>query len=354
MKPKIVRENNTVKIKGVPTFTGWLKLPTFAGALEAALSVTDNPVTYEDILGLSGLAFRVRWFVGENGPTGCPCSPTGESPLVWTTIGKTTGWQLEEFMEDGWDNPRMQKIIPDIVKSIDAGRPVLAVDKNLDSAVIYGYTDQETFLVSTYYEPFIQCRVSGLGQTPALAIFLKEYVNPLFSEGFRTILKEAVTSWHKEKANIFPSEYLKSGKAALKAWISFLENFEELSTKEEPKKLIGYHIWNYQHLYEARKAAAAFLRKNAGVIPSGKQNLQDASVAYQKEADLLGSVFHPDTFWEGMLALRHAYFSRGWGDTPIDAWSYDVRKRLRQIMEQALELEESAVRLTESAVSKRL
>ena len=177
-------------------------------------------------------------------------------------------------------------------------------------------------------------------------------MNTPFAEGFRTVLKEAVTSWYKEKANIFPSEYLRSGKAALKAWISFLENFEELSTKEEPKKLIGYHIWNYQHLYEARKAAAAFLRKNAGCIPSGGQNLQDASVAYEKEADLLGSVFHPDTFWQGMLTLRHAYFSRSWGDTPIDAWSYNVRKRLKQIMEQALNLEESAVRLTESAVSK--
>lgn len=349
MTARMVRKNGTV-IEGVPPFTGWLKLPTFAGALEAALAVTEYPLSYEDILGVSGLAFRVRWYVGENGPTGCPCSPTGESPTVWAAIRKATGWQYQVFMLTGWDNPLMQKVIPKIFTSIDAGRPVLVVDKNLDSAVMYGYT-KETFLVQTYYEADVQCTLSELGQTPAVALFLKEHTEPPpFSSVFRDILEDAVMSWHHEKANTFPSVCLRSGKAALKAWISFLTNFEELAAKEEPKNLLGYHIWNYQHLYEARKAAAAFLGKNAGVIPSGKQELVRASSTYQEEAQLLATAFSEDASWQGMSTLRHAYFRGGWRDTSLAAWTSDVRQQMRQLMEQALEIEQSAINLIESAL----
>lgn len=347
---KIVQENGTVRIEGVPTLN-WSKLPTFAGALEAALTVTEHALLYEDILGVSGLAFRTRWFVGENGPTGCPCSPTGETPTVWAAIRKT-GWQLEKFIEDGWDTPLMQKVIPKIVASIDAGRPVLAVDKNLDSAVIYGYTDKE-FLVRTYYEPVVCCGVSELGQSPSLAIFLTEYKEPPpFSEIFKGILKDAVTSWRQEKADVFPSECLTSGKTALKAWISFLAKFEELKTKEEPKKLLGHHIWNYQHLYEARKAAAVFLYKNARVIPSGEQELLRASACYKEEAHLLTTVFNTeDAFWKGMNNLRRAFFNGDWRTMPIDAWTHNVRQQMKHIMEQVLTIEQSAVDLIESVLS---
>jgi hypothetical protein len=345
---RIVKKNGTV-LEGVPTF-GWSKLPTFAGALEAALSITEHPVLYEDILGVSGLAFRTRWFVGENGPTGCPCSPTGESPTVWDAI-KKTGWQLEQFMENGWDTPLMQGVIPNIVASIDAGRPVLVVDKNLDSAVVYGYADKEV-LVRTYYGPVVRCTVFGLGQSPSLAIFLTEYEEPPpFPEIFKDSLKEAVTSWHQEKADIFPSAYLTSGKTALKAWISFLANFEELTTKEESRKLLGHHIWNYQHLYEARKAAGTFLLKNARVLPGHKALLR-ASTYYEKEVQLLATVFNSgDAFSEKMNILRRAFFNGEWGTIPIDAWTPHVRQRMKHIMEQALTLEESAIDLIESVVS---
>jgi hypothetical protein len=128
-------EDGKVWIEGVPplvepgrTFSLLMlpgKICTFAGAIEAALAVTQYPYSYNEILGLSGLAFRVRWYVGENGPTGCPCSPIGETPDTLAAFSRASGWQIEDCVDAGWDSPYMQKVKPKIVQSIDAGRPVL-------------------------------------------------------------------------------------------------------------------------------------------------------------------------------------------------------------------------------------
>ena len=88
----IRRKNGRVWVEGVPPLVEpgldvpWLerssKTCTLAGALESALSVTERPLTYGEILSLSGMAFRTRWYDGKDGPTGCPCAPVGETPDV--------------------------------------------------------------------------------------------------------------------------------------------------------------------------------------------------------------------------------------------------------------------------------
>lgn len=69
MNPKVKRENGKVWIDGVaPLRWGNSRECTYAGALEAALAVTEHPVSYNDIMGLSGLAFRVRWWASAGEP----------------------------------------------------------------------------------------------------------------------------------------------------------------------------------------------------------------------------------------------------------------------------------------------
>jgi hypothetical protein len=68
----VKRQANRVWIEGLPSpreTTGKypllvreVKTCTFAGALEAALSVTERLYSYEEILALSGIAFRTRWY----------------------------------------------------------------------------------------------------------------------------------------------------------------------------------------------------------------------------------------------------------------------------------------------------
>jgi hypothetical protein len=353
---RLKRTDDVVWIEGVPLLTGWHKLPTFVGALEAALSVTDHPVSYVDLLGLSGLAFRTRWFAGPEGPTGCPCSPTGETPMVWSAMGRGTGWQLEPFDGDGWDAPPMKRIVPRIVDAIDAGRPVIAVDENLNSGVIYGHKrDRVTFLVRTYSHESVQCGVSGLGQDPALAVFLRQHAPPPLREKvLLAVFQDAVDAWRHETWDTTVSCYLRSGKAALEAWIDFYDRLDEMAQRVDRHKLLGHALWNYRHLCQARRGAAAFLAQAADDLPEAREELLQASAQYRQEADLLATAY--DDSWGRMSEVRRAYFdrchtrhNRDWLDTPIDAWDEAIRQRERAIIEGALQIEEQAIALLEQA-----
>ncbi|MBN1350495.1 hypothetical protein JXJ21_13855 [candidate division KSB1 bacterium] len=385
---KIKHEADAVWIEGVPVLKPKtaldLMLPTFAGALYAALSVTEHAVSYEDILGMSGLAFRVRWYVGEHGPTGCPCAPCGETKIVNAALKKATGWQLRVVADNGWDTPQMQQLIPEIIKSINSGIPITAVDRNLNSGVIYGYADDgETFLVRTYYAASLRCKLSKLGQKPALACFPGEHTQPLsLSEIFSDILQAAVEGWRSETYDTDPAaSKLKSGRAALEAWINLLSNFEKISRNAkgfavEPFSLLGFHVWAYQHLFEARKAAAAFLRKNAGLIPAGKPDLLHASENYQAESELLASVLEDEkSIYPQQNSTIHSqiHFHGAWNKiagfsidradmlkalsveeqkrSPDEVWQPEARKVSKRILEQALELENEAIGFIESALS---
>jgi hypothetical protein len=355
---QLKRANNTTWIEGVPTLTGWHKLPTFAGALEAALSVTEHPVSYTDILGFSGLAFRTRWYAGPEGPIGCPCSPTGETPVVWAAVSRGTGWQLEPFDGDGWDAPGMKRIVPRIVDSIDAGRPVIAVDKDLNSGVIYGHKqDRVTFLVRTHYAQSVVCGVSELGQNPALAVFLRKHAPPPSRANvLRAVLRDAVDAWQHETWDTTVSCYLRSGKAALEAWIDFYERLDEMAQRVDRHKLLGHAIWNYRHLYQARQGAAAFLAQAADDLPEAREELALAGAEYQREADLLATAY--DDSWGRMPDLRRVFFDRAhsshteqWLNTSIDAWDETIRQRERSIIEGALQIEKRVVVLLEKASS---
>ena len=67
---------------------------TFAGALEAAMAVTDHPCKYSDIMGFTSLAFRVRWFKGPDGRGICPSCAVGEMEEEIRAAERATGWPL--------------------------------------------------------------------------------------------------------------------------------------------------------------------------------------------------------------------------------------------------------------------
>ena len=353
------REGNTTWIDGVPTLTGWFKLPTFIGALEAALSVTAHPVDYVDLLGLSGLAFRTRWLVGEHGPTGCMCSPTGETPMVWSALARGTGWQLEPFDADGWDTPTMRRLIPRIVDAVDAGRPVLTVDRDLNSAVIYGHRqDQVTLLVRTYAEDSVACDASELGQDPALAIFVRVHRDPPPpEERLRAALRDAIRAWEHTTWDTAVSDNLLSGRAALQAWATFYDRQDEMAQHVDRHKLLGHALWNQRHLFQARRGAAAFLARAGAHLPDAAYELDQARATYAREANLLRAVY--DDTQCAMRDLRQAFFEDGrgalgpaWLETPIDAWDRGVREREQDLLKQALEIEQTAVAWLRAALAK--
>jgi hypothetical protein len=338
----------------VPWLTRTSKTCTFAGALEAALSVTERPYSYEQIMALSGMAFRVRWYDGENGPTGCPCAPVGETPDVKKAFPAATGWKIDEFHADGWDKPVTLEAKAAVVRSIDAGRPVPVVDRHLNSVVAYGYRNAgEVLLLKTLADGTYECPLSGLGQSPSLAHILKgPEAPPPFPEVFRDTVREAAERWYRVQAEFIPKK-LKNGQAALQAWIHGLELHETLAAKVDPGRLLFYHLWAYKHLYDARRAAARFLHKHAATYPTAQGALLKAAGLYQQEADLLGAAYDdPSTYLGSFEDLKMCIGSSGYEDTDATTWTPEMRQRERQMLEGALALERAAVEAMGDALSE--
>ena len=143
MAANILREGDRVWIDGIPSFSAvGNPVSTFAGSMAAALAVTHQPLSVEDILGLSGYAFHTRWCQSDGKPTGCPGSVSLEQGFLPAAFSKHSGWQLKTLFAQGWDKPGMQRAIPDIIASIDAGKPVIVEDKYVHASVLYGYINQ--------------------------------------------------------------------------------------------------------------------------------------------------------------------------------------------------------------------
>jgi hypothetical protein len=358
----VKREAGKVWIESVPALAEpGLKVPwlartsqtcTFAGALEAALSLTERPYSYEDIMVLSGMAFRTRWFDGENGPTGCPCAPVGETPDVKRRLPARTGWQIDEYAADGWDKPVMQEGKAAVVRSIDAGRPVPVVDRHLNSVVAYGYAEGgDVLLIETLLDGAYECPLSGLGQDPSLAHVLKGPEEPPpFPQVFRDVVRDAAERWYAVQSEFIPDR-LKNGRAALRAWIGGLERHEELATKVNPGKLLLYHLWAYKHLWDARRAAANFLHEHAATYPAAQEAILEAAGLYRQEAELLGAAYDDRGTYIGSFEdLGACIGSSGYEDTDATQWTPDMRRRERRILAECLDLERAAVEAMEQAV----
>src|SRR5262245_9244776 len=94
-----------------------LKDTTFIGALEAATAVTDHPFDYETLMGLTGLAFRVRWHQDATGARWLPFSAMGDGPEVIAAVRQTTGWQLRVACEGDGPDGASERFLPEIVAS---------------------------------------------------------------------------------------------------------------------------------------------------------------------------------------------------------------------------------------------
>jgi len=332
----VKREGGRVWIEGVPTL-GWGKGRecTFLGALEAATAVTDHPYQYSDLMGWSGMAFRVRWFAPEGSPRWCPSSPVGEIEEEIGAVAKATGWPLRfEFVEKS-DPAKLRSVTADIVASVGAGRPVLAYEPKLNMDVVFGYEDDgKTLLLRDYFKPETPLRL-GPSELGFLTISLGDFGAAMsrreaMVEGLRT----AVRNWHRERFSEGPGEYW-YGDAALARWLSDLRRFDDYS-QEERNSLCSVGWWNYVSLVDARHAAVAFLRENVSLLPEGAAGpLARAAGLYEQEAELLGAA----------LAKRDVFTGSPEG------WSKDRQERECKLLAQARSLESSAITLVEAALS---
>ncbi|MBD3182845.1 hypothetical protein GF312_11180 [Candidatus Poribacteria bacterium] len=330
---EIKRENGKVWIKNIRNLKfGEGQDCTFAGAVAEAMKVSQHPYKYEDIMGLSGLAFRVRWCNDKTETKWCPSCAIGEMPDEQKNLIELTGWSLPtEWLDaDGRDNEKLRK---KIVASIDAGKPVVAYPEHWNMALIYGYEDNgKILLISDYMKDEHPAKLP-VEKLVGLQTYLGDHNNPhSYQDVLLKAMQNAVKNWKREKHNggIEGREYW-YGEAAFSAWINDLKEFDNLA-EESQQGLDGINWWNYTSLYDARISAVKFLRSWSNVLGGEKREaLKRAVKIYEYEVKVL----------EALLDDK-------WNSGEEQSRSEEVRLQEIRILKEALKLESKAISEIES------
>ena len=324
-------------LEGVPRLA-WGKGQdcTFAGALAAALAVTEHPYSYTELMGLSGLAFRVRWSNDEVATQWCPSCAVGEQPHEYKALKALTGWELPTDVQFDEEHPDTDAIRAKVVASIDAGQPVVAYASSLDMAVIYGYADGgETLLASDYSQSDEPYRHPAARIGP-LQTYLGAYQEPPSSrETLIQALRTAVRQWQPEghSAGTESREYW-YGDAGLKAWMRDLDRFDELDAETQGTLffLDGWVLWT---LVDARKAAITFLRAHAGALEENAgQAIERAARTYQHEIEIM----------RPLQALRQEIPN-------VADWPEEARRQASEVLAEVYQAEAQAIANLEAALA---
>jgi hypothetical protein len=341
---RVVREGGWTEIAGLPDLEwGASRNCTFIGSVEALTSVTERPLRYADMMGATGIAFRLRW---SNPDTlggwdmACPC---GEFMEEWEDLQRAMGIELEaEFPgvgEDAATDANAQRV----VQHIEAGRPVMACVDGPDIGLIVGYADGgRTMRVHRYgtagaYDISAQAACGGFqlhwaGFTQA----------PPPISAFVGGLRTAARNWRRGKAHagyaVHGHEWY-YGRRAFEVWMDDLTVRDHASLSEgDVARLYGMNRWVWMCLIDARRAAVTYLRDHAhllGVEAAGPALA--AAAAYQREVDLLSGA----TDLPCMDPCSQ----------PPSAWGPDQRRRQRELLQEAMETEAEAIQQMEQAAA---
>ena len=260
----VERRGTRVAITGLPAI-GFEKSGrcSYAGALASALSITEQPNSYDQIMAYSGLAFRTRWYRGQETPFWCPTSALGEFGPEMDAVSAATGWrQRYDVWLDGRDT---SGLLPAITASIDRGVPVLGYPgaEHMDVGVLFGYEREgaqlrlcwldykregELVLPAEQLAGFVVLLDrQGLVPEPSRAL-----IAALSSDNWRCRQRPAP---RRDGAYHY-------GELAYDIWSDDLARAGEFS--EAQQRTLCFVSWfNFSALVDARSAAATFLNEAA-------------------------------------------------------------------------------------------
>jgi RNA polymerase sigma factor (sigma-70 family) len=339
---KTISATKSRTIPGVRTL-GWNQEQenTFAGSLQAALAVTPHPVDYQTIMGVSGLAFRIRWFERKPGGTWDGSAPVGTMPHPLEEIRRGTGWTLRIVWIPPAKNPMPDEYMPQIIASIDAGIPVVGYEPKLNSGVIYGYDDYgQTLLLNDYY-------IGGGGSRYSVEQVPVNFVIPVSwwqpqppRESALEAVKLAVRNWHRMHESIGPTFRYWHGKTAYEKWTADVETANALPAKEFAS-LFFVHWWNFTSLIDARAAGASYLRAQKGHFKTETAAHFEKAAEHYDEMARLG---------KEAIAGKKIFLGRWTGKSPAE-WTEAVQAEEREFLARLRGLDESAISELEEALS---
>ena len=340
---KVKREGDRISIEGVPAMAWGSSCDTaYAGAVEAALAATDHPYTATQIMGYSGLAFRVRWAADpehSGAATWCPSIPVGEFAEEQAAVAKATGWRFRHIYEmDNEKDPQMGRYADEMASAIEAGLPLIGYpdkgDLNPAVAVAYeGAGADRKFRWLTYSSGTQGKLIAAADTGPWLMLPQAFGGAPDARQRLLDSLSIAVRNWRRG-TSLHPNGYPYAwGELALERWQADLARAATF-TEEQRKQLFFIDWWNYEAFQDARTRAAAFLKDEAPNLgDKGRDAVLRAAALYEQEAKVLLAPHGKAEAFLGPWEKRN-----GFAD-----WTPAVRAREQQVLADALALERQAV-----------
>jgi len=249
-------------------------------------------LSYNDIVGISGYAFRNHFFAGF-----CPSSPDA-------TVGYNNGGKIlselgykgnfyhlknSETVDADLERKNKDEMLDIIKASIDKGFPVIAIDliEIAEWGLITGYqNDGKDLLCRTYYDKTQGYEIAEKFPWAIYVVDDKDIneIIPLYDKSLQIALEMYQTEKYE---NYF------SGISALVIWIEELQNEEQYSKLDEVKLEEAQHAnwWIYLSMMDARRIAVEYLKNNLEKFSFTKMELDKLINIYEKEDKLLQTEF---------------------------------------------------------------
>ncbi|MEK6642983.1 MAG: hypothetical protein AABZ08_03675 [Planctomycetota bacterium] len=314
----IVRDRpGDVRVDGIGALRGFAKGRdcTFMHCLELVLEATGRKIGYDELMGLSGMAFRTqfrtdRWDVGNPDPL------AGESVL--DVLFPAIGWDYDLRIVKQEDYAEKDALYRAVSKSIDAGFPVLAANiiPPEDWGLIVGYRGSRTWLCRSYNGDAEASDKSATGWPTATLFLTNRKSRPEVRKAHLESIRRAVELFDRKASgqNVL-------GRKALEAWTEALRSPKDRS-------YIHANFWTYVSLIDARGAAVRYLRMIAKEFGTRDLHLGMAADYYDSEVRVL---------LQGMnnVPAEHTF--------PVGLPPAEYRAKQIETLRQALALEEKAI-----------
>ena len=333
MRTTACRERDRVWLDGI---SGW-----FAGdressvhAAEAAvMEAVGEDVTYEYLLGVSGLAFRMQ--VSVDGL--CPSSPHSFCGYpCHARSSKALPWKLRIFEVKADDTKKVAEARQAVVESIERGVPVQYGSE--EDGIIVGYQKGGEEWIC--FHPMREGGTKTFVETTwpwGIALFTERKEElPSHYELALGALGQAIEMAGTEEADGY---YV-----GLRAWDDYLTKLSALQNADEESKkgaMLG-NSWIYECLARYRGAAATYLREIAGTLGArAASHLHAAADLYDRmSSEILQDSEHC------LITIAPLPWSLKEGET----WTNEMRQDQLARLETALLLEREAIQEIKKAL----
>ena len=304
---------------------------TYIGALTATMRAIGEDVTYDYLMGVSGAAFRLhfQW---------CPSSPDATCGFDCSTPAlKALGYTAYAIHSDNNKPEEVKKVREAVVKSIDKGYPVLAIDLiNVpDWGIIVGYSDGgKKFLCRTYYDK--SEKYSRAEKWPWVVEIIDQKVDA--PDNKKSILKSLEIA--VKLANTENYGDYASGFAAYEIWAKELLDDAKFANldDQETKSKNHTNAWCYNSLVDAREAAVRYLKL------IGKEFDGESSTHLSTTMKIYEEVVNK-------LKEGWKYAPFPWQLKQGESWTKEMRHSEAEVLKEVLTLERKAIAEIEKALA---